>query len=161
MFLIFLAGLVSMPEDQMNAARILRASFWHQLRLLIIPMMKPVIVIALIIRAIETFKIFDAAWILTRGGPGEASTTISVFLFRETFQGTRWGFSSSVAILVLIFVSLAALRAIRPIEQAQEESLEELLVSEGRSTAEEEQRRLERAAQDRSPPPTSLPRGRR
>lgn len=150
MFLIFLAGLVSMPEDQMNAARILRASFWHQLRLLIIPMMKPVIVIALIIRAIETFKIFDAAWILTRGGPGEASTTISVFLFRETFQGTRWGFSSSVAILVLIFVSLAALRAIRPIEQAQEESLEELLVSEGRSTAEEEQRRLERAAQERA-----------
>jgi multiple sugar transport system permease protein len=148
MFLIFLAGLVSLPEDQMNAARILQAGFWHQLRLLILPMMKPVILIALIIRAIETFKLFDSAWILTRGGPGEASTTISVFLFRETFLGTRWGFSSAVAILILILVSVAALRAIRPIEQAQEESLEELLTSEGRSTAEAE-RELERAAQER------------
>ena len=148
MFLIFLAGLVSLPEDQMNAARILRAGFWHQLRLLILPMMKPVILIALIIRAIETFKLFDSAWLLTKGGPGEASTTISVFLFRETFQGTRWGFSSAAAILILIFVSIAALRAIRPIQQAQEESLEELMKAEGRSTAEEE-RELQRAAQGR------------
>jgi multiple sugar transport system permease protein len=148
MFLIFLAGLVSLPEDQMNAAKILQAGFWHQLRRLIIPMMKPVILIALIIRAIEAFKIFDSTWLLTKGGPGEASTTISVFLFRETFQGTRWGFSSAAAILILILVSLAALRAIRPIEQAQEESLEELLASEARSTADEE-KALERTAEER------------
>ena len=78
MFLILLSGLVALPEDQMNAARILGASSWHQFRYLILPMMKPIILIALIIRSIEVFKIFDAVYLLTQGGPGDASTTISV-----------------------------------------------------------------------------------
>ena len=61
MFLILLSGLVALPEDQMNQARILGASFWHQFRYLMLPMLKPIILIALIIRAIEVFKVFDAA----------------------------------------------------------------------------------------------------
>ncbi len=126
MFLIFLSGLAALPEDQMNAARILGAGFWHQLRYLILPMMKMVILIALIIRAIEAFKLFDAAYLLTRGGPGEATTNISLFLYDETQENTRWGFASSVAILVLIFVSIVGFWAVKPIERAQEETLEEL-----------------------------------
>ena len=132
MFLIFLSGLAALPEDQMNAARILGASYWHQLRYLVLPMLKPIILIALIIRAIESFKLFDAIYLLTRGGPGEATTNISIFLFDETAENTRWGFASAVAILVLIFVSVIGLRAIRPIEQAQEETLEELTGAERR-----------------------------
>jgi len=132
MFLIFLSGLAALPEDQMNAARILGASYWHQLRYLVLPMLKPIILIALIIRAIESFKLFDAIYLLTRGGPGEATTNISIFLFDETSENTRWGFASAVAILVLIFVSIIGLRAIRPIEQAQEETLGELTGAERR-----------------------------
>jgi multiple sugar transport system permease protein len=94
MFLIFLSGLVALPEDQMSQARILGAGFWHQLRYLILPMMKPIILIALIIRTIEVFKIFDSAWLLTRGGPGDATTTISVYLYRQTFINARWGYAS-------------------------------------------------------------------
>jgi multiple sugar transport system permease protein len=131
MFLILLSGLVALPEDQMNAARILGAKFWHQLRYLILPMMWPIILIAVIIRAIETFKIFDSAYLLTQGGPGDATTTISVFLYRVVIRDSqRWGYGSAVAILVLIMVSLVAIRAIRPIEAAQEESIEELFGSE-------------------------------
>jgi multiple sugar transport system permease protein len=95
-------------------------------------MLKPIILIALIIRAIESFKLFDAIYLLTRGGPGEATTNISIFLFDETSENTRWGFASAVAILVLIFVSVIGLRAIRPIEQAQEETLGELTGAERR-----------------------------
>jgi multiple sugar transport system permease protein len=128
MFLILLSGLVSLPEDQLNAARILGARFWHQFRYLVLPMMWPIILIAVIIRAIETFKIFDSAWLMTSGGPGDATTTISVFLYRNTIAETsRWGYGSAVAILVLIMVSLVAFRAIKPIEAAQEETLEELV----------------------------------
>jgi multiple sugar transport system permease protein len=131
MFLILLSGLVSLPEDQMNAARILGAKFWHQFRYLILPMMWPIILIAVIIRAIETFKIFDSAWLLTKGGPGDATTTISVYLYRETISDTtRWGYGSAVAIVVLILVSLIAIPAIRPIEAAQEETIEELVGGE-------------------------------
>ena len=127
MFLIFLSGLVALPEDQMNQARILGAGFWHQLRHLILPMMKPIILIALIIRTIEVFKIFDSAWLLTRGGPGDATTTISVYLYRQITDNYRYGYASAAAIIVLIMVSAAAIRAIRPIEAAQEETLEGLI----------------------------------
>ena len=77
MFLILLSGLVALPEDQMNAARILGAGFWHQFRYLMLPMMWPIILIAIIIRSIEVFKIFDSDWLMTTGGPGDATTTIS------------------------------------------------------------------------------------
>jgi multiple sugar transport system permease protein len=126
MFLIFLSGLAALPEDQMNAARILGAGFRHQLRYLILPMMKPIILIALIIRSIEAFKMFDPIYLLTQGGPGEATTNLSIFLFDETSANTRWGFASAVAIIVLVFVSIAGFWAIRPIERAQEETFEEL-----------------------------------
>ena len=125
MFLILLSGLVALPEDQMNAARILGAGWLFQFRHLVLPMMKPIILIALIIRAMETLKLFDAAWLMTQGGPGDATQTMSVYLYRETFIGTRWGYASAVAILVLIMVSILAMRAIRPIEAASEEIAEE------------------------------------
>jgi multiple sugar transport system permease protein len=128
MFLILLSGLAALPEDQMNAARILGARAWHQFRYLILPMMWPIILIAVIIRAIETFKIFDSAYLMTQGGPGDATTTISVYLYRVVIRDSqRWGYGSAVAILVLIMVSLVAVRAIRPIEAAQEESFEDLV----------------------------------
>jgi multiple sugar transport system permease protein len=130
MFLIFLSGLAALPEDQLNAARILGASWWQQMRHLVFPMMMPIMLIAVIIRAIETFKIFDPIYLLTTGGPGEATETISLYLFDETVNATRWGYASSVAILILIFVSVAGFWAIRPIERAQEESLEELTGAE-------------------------------
>jgi multiple sugar transport system permease protein len=136
MFLILLSGLVALPEDQMNQARILGAKFRHQFRYLILPMMWPIMLIALIIRAIEVFKVFDATFLLTGGGPGDASTTISVYLYREVILNTRWGFASAAAILILILVSVAGLWAVRPIERAQEETMEELVGGEAAAEAE-------------------------
>jgi multiple sugar transport system permease protein len=131
MFLILLSGLVALPEDQMNAARILGARPLHQFRYLILPMMWPIILIAVIIRSIEIFKIFDSDWLMTAGGPGDATTTISVYLYRITISESQlWGYGSAVAILVLIMVSVVAIRAIRPIEAAQEESFEQLVGAE-------------------------------
>ena len=70
MFLILLSGLVALPEDQLNQARILGASFWHRFRYLMLPMMWPIILIAMIIRSIEVFKVFDAPFLLTRRRAG-------------------------------------------------------------------------------------------
>ncbi len=138
MFLILLSGLVALPEDQMNQARLLGANFWHQLRYLIIPMLKPIILIALIIRSIEVFKLFDSAFILTNGGTlgGDAGQTVSVYLYQQVINDARWGYASSVAIIILIFVSAAGVFAVRPIEQAQDETLEELVGGETEFQAE-------------------------
>ena len=120
MFLILLSGILAVPEDQMNAAGILGASWRFRLQTLVIPLMKPIIIIALIIRSMEAFKLFDAAWLLTQGGPGEASTTISVLLYREAFLGSQWSYVAALAIIVMIGISVVASRAIRPLEAGQE-----------------------------------------
>jgi multiple sugar transport system permease protein len=122
MFLILLAGLMAVPEDQIQAADILGASWAQKLRHVVLPIVKPIILIALIIRAMEAFKIFDAAWLLTTGGPGEASSTISVKLYREAFQNAEWSYVAALAIVVMIFVSIAASQAIKPLERRQEGS---------------------------------------
>ncbi len=137
MFLIFLAGLAAIPEDQLNQARVLGAGWWYQFRYLMLPMMKPIILIAIIIRGMETLKLFDSAFLLTTGGPGDATENISIFLFREVIINARWGFASAVAILVLIAVSIIAFRAIRPIERAQDETMEELVGEAGRGAKDE------------------------
>lgn len=120
MFLILLAGILAVPEDQMNAANILGASWRYRLRTLVIPIMKPIILIAIIIRAMEAFKLFDAAWLLTQGGPGEASSTISVMLYRDAFLSSQWSFVAAQAIIIMIAISIVASRAIRPLEASQE-----------------------------------------
>jgi multiple sugar transport system permease protein len=127
MFLIFLSGLVALPEDQMNAARILGAGFVPQFTRLIIPMMRPILLIAVIIRAMEIFKLFDPIIIMTQGGPGTATQNLSVYFYRLTNVSGRWGYACAVALLVLIALSIVAKQAIKPIERAQNESLEELM----------------------------------
>ena len=129
MFLIFLSGLVALPEDQMNAARILGAGFWPQFTRLIIPMMRPILLIAVIIRAMEIFKLFDPIIIMTQGGPGTATQNLSVYFYRLTNVSGRWGYACAVALLVLIALSIVAKQAIKPIERAQHESLEELMTA--------------------------------
>jgi multiple sugar transport system permease protein len=119
MFLILLSGLLAVPEEQMNAARILGASWWQRLRMVALPIMKPIIIIALIIRGMEAFKIFDAAWLLTQGGPGEASSTISVKLYREAFLSAQWSSVAAMAILVMIAVSIIASQAVKPLQARQ------------------------------------------
>ncbi len=129
MFLIFLSGLVALPEDQMNAARILGAGFWPQFTRLIIPMMRPILLIAVIIRAMEVFKLFDPIYIMTQGGPGTATQNLSVYFYRLTNVSGRWGYACAVALLVLIALSIVAKQAIKPIERAQNESMEELMAA--------------------------------
>jgi multiple sugar transport system permease protein len=119
MFLILLSGLLAVPEDQLSAARILGASWWQRMRYVVLPIMKPILIIALIIRGMEAFKIFDAAWLLTQGGPGEASATISVKLYREAFLNAQWSYVAALAIVVMIVVSIVASQAVKPIEKRQ------------------------------------------
>jgi multiple sugar transport system permease protein len=89
------------------------------MRYVVLPIMKPILIIALIIRGMEAFKIFDAAWLLTQGGPGEASATISVKLYREAFLNAQWSYVAALAIVVMIAISIVASQAVKPIEKRQ------------------------------------------
>ncbi|QYZ68800.1 sugar ABC transporter permease [Neotabrizicola shimadae] len=113
MFLILLAGLVGVPDDQLKAAALLGASPWARFRTIVIPRMKTIIVIALSIRVIEAFKIFDTLYIMTGGGPGVATETISVYIYKITTQDLIWGYVAAIALFILVALSVAAVWAMK------------------------------------------------
>ena len=104
MFLIVLTGTMNLPQNQLRAAAILGASRVRIFFRIMLPMLIPVILVALLVRGVETFKIFDSVYILTRGGPGAATETISMFLYTAAFVYFRMGYVAAAALLVLVVV---------------------------------------------------------
>jgi multiple sugar transport system permease protein len=118
-FLILLAGLVGVPSDQLKAATLLGASPWQRFRTIVLPRLRTIIVIALAIRVIEIFKIFDTLFIMTGGGPGVATETISVYIYKVTTQDLIWGYVAAIALAILIVLSVAAVFAMKRMGRAQ------------------------------------------
>ncbi|MCG3210942.1 MAG: Trehalose transport system permease protein SugA [Anaerolineae bacterium] len=125
MFLILLSGLVGLPEDEMKAATILGASFWQKFRYIMLPKMKLIIVIALVIRFMEAFKIFDSIFLMTGGGPARATESISIYMYKEAFQNIRWSFAAAAAIIILVLMTIVASYALRPLQVPQSEESHE------------------------------------
>lgn len=116
MFLILLSGLVGLPEEQMRAATMLGASFWQKFRYLMLPMMKPIIVIALVIRGMEAIKIFDMIYLMTTGGPAQATESISIYMYKIAFQQVRWSYAAAAAMVILVVITVIASYALRPLQ---------------------------------------------
>ena len=113
MFLILLSGLVGVPEDQMKAATLLGANAWQRFITIALPRMKAIMVIAVAIRVIECFKIFDTLYIMTGGGPGVATETISVYIYKITTGDLIWGYVAAIALAILVVLSVACVWAMR------------------------------------------------
>lgn len=108
--LICLAGLRSIPNSIYEAAECDRASKWRQFWTITIPMVLPFLMLAVLFRGIENFKMFDLVVQLTGGGPGNTTTLTSIDLKREAFEKWRTGFSSAYA--VILFVTVFGLASI-------------------------------------------------
>lgn len=108
--LICLAGLRSIPDSIYEAAECDRASKWRQFWTITIPMILPFLMLAVLFRGIENFKMFDLVVQLTGGGPGNTTTLTSIDLKREAFEKWRTGFSSAYA--VILFVTVFGLASI-------------------------------------------------
>ena len=102
--LICLAGLRSIPEYIYEAAEVDRASNWRQFWSITLPMALPFIMLAVLFRGIENFKMFDMVNLLTGGGPGSTTEVASITLKREAFEKWRTGFSSAFAIILFVAV---------------------------------------------------------
>lgn len=113
MFLILLAGMVGVPEDQIKAATLLGAGPVQRFATIVLPRMKTIIGIALAIRVIECFKIFDTLFIMTGGGPGVATETISVYIYKIATQDLIWGYVAAIALAILIVLSIACVWALK------------------------------------------------
>jgi len=116
MFLLILTGLMNLPENQVRAAYVLGASRTRIFFKIMLPLLMPVIIVALLIRGIETFKIFDPVYILTHGGPGSATETISMFMYNGAFAYFRMGYIAAAGLLVLIVVVSICIALARPLK---------------------------------------------
>jgi multiple sugar transport system permease protein len=105
-FLLVLSGFLGAPRNQYRAAIALGASPAGAFLRVVLPHSLPVIGVALLIRGIEAFKIFDLVYILTRGGPGSATETISMYMFNGAFVFFRIGYIAAAALLVLLLIAL-------------------------------------------------------
>ena len=106
--LICLAGLRSIPDYIYEAAEVDRASPWRQFWSITLPMVLPFLMLAVLFRAIENFKMFDMVVELTSGGPGSTTELASINLKREAFEKWRTGYSSAFAIILFVTVFGAA-----------------------------------------------------
>jgi multiple sugar transport system permease protein len=102
--LICLAGLRSIPVYIYEAAEVDRASAWQQFWKITLPMVLPFIMLAVLFRGIENFKMFDMVNLLTAGGPGSTTELASIALKREAFEKWRTGYSSAFAIILFVAV---------------------------------------------------------
>jgi multiple sugar transport system permease protein len=105
--LICLAGLRSIPKDIYEAAEVDRASPWRKFWSITVPMVLPFVMLAVLFRGIENFKMFDMVNLLTNGGPGSTTELASITLKREAFE--KWTTSYSSAFAIILFVTIFGL----------------------------------------------------
>jgi len=105
-FLLFLAGLESLPQDVYEAAEIDGASFWQELAYVTLPMMLPTILVTLVFRIVVAFKVFDEVYLLTSGGPGTATEVVSFTIYQRFFTEDRIGYGSAMSVAVIFIVAL-------------------------------------------------------
>jgi multiple sugar transport system permease protein len=105
MFLLLTAGLHSLPSEPFEAARVDGAGRFSSFRYLTLPLMRNIIIIALIFRAIDAFDTFDIIWVLTNGGPGTASQTLTIYSYFQSFRWFNFGYGAALSVLMLLTVA--------------------------------------------------------
>ncbi len=121
MFLILLAGLQSLPQEPFEAARVDGAGAWRSFVDLTLPMMRPVLAIAIVLRTIDAFGTFDQVFVLTRGGPGEATKLVSIYGYDTAFKFQQTGYASAMFVTVGLIVLAMALTAVRLLQKEAQE----------------------------------------
>jgi multiple sugar transport system permease protein len=106
--LMLLAGLQSLPDEPYEAARIDGASPIQSFFYLTLPLLKPIILVTLLWRFIDTFRIFDVVYLLTAGGPARATETVSIYIYRYGFQSFNLGVSAASSFIMLLIMLVVA-----------------------------------------------------
>ncbi|MBN8920868.1 MAG: sugar ABC transporter permease, partial [Rhizobiales bacterium] len=101
-FLIFLSGFSALPKQLINAARVMGASPWQIFWRVQLPLLKPAIVIAVIIRSMEALKMFDPVVLLTFGGPGTSTQTVAYYLWEQVWVFNKFSFGAAASIILLL-----------------------------------------------------------
>lgn len=116
MFLLLLAALSNVDQSQLEAAELDGAGFWRRFRLIVLPAIWPVMAIAVLIRALDLFRLFDVVWALTRGGPGTRTETISIYAYVKGFQQFETSYTAAMAFMVIVILAVSVTLVLRRME---------------------------------------------
>lgn len=111
--LLLLAGLQNIDTSLYEAARIDGASAWRQFRHVTLPLLKPAVLVALIFRTLDAFRVFDLIYALTGGGPGTSTEPIALYTFNALLQNLQFGYGSALSVIVFVVTFGLALLYIR------------------------------------------------
>ncbi len=105
LMLVLYAGLQSFDASLLEAAQIDGATWWQRVRYVVLPMMKPLIVFVVAIRVMDAFRFFDLVYVLTNGGPGTATETITLYTYQLAFRMLEIGRASALGVITLLVVA--------------------------------------------------------
>jgi multiple sugar transport system permease protein len=116
MFLIFLAALSNVDRSLIEAAQIDGAGYWTIFVRIALPIIKPVLLIALLIRGLDLVRLFDIVWVLTRGGPGTRTETISIYAYVQGFQQFQISYTAAMAFVFILILTAIVFVLLRRME---------------------------------------------
>jgi len=108
-FIIVIAGLQALPSEVLEASRIDGANWWQQIFLVKLPMIKSILVIALLMRLIDVFRALEVMYIMTGGGPGRSTELLSLHIYNRAFATQQLGYASAISVLLIAIVFLLSL----------------------------------------------------
>ncbi len=111
--ILLLAGLKMIPGDLYQAARIDGAGVWPIFLKITLPLLMPVILVVLIFRTLDAFRIFDAVYVLTGGGPANTTETLSIYAYKVLFQTLQFGYGSTLSVVVFLCTGAITVLSLR------------------------------------------------
>jgi multiple sugar transport system permease protein len=119
MFLVLLAGLQAIPQEPYEAAIVDGSSAWQTFRHLTLPLLKPAILIALLLRTMDLLRVFDQIFILTEGGPGFSTETVSLYIYRTAFRFFDFGYAAAMSFVLLLLTNVISVGYIRLLQRQE------------------------------------------
>lgn len=111
-FLLLLGGLEGLDQSVIEAAETDGATYLQLVRRIILPMMKPVIFVTLAFKAVDSFLVFDFVWIMTQGGPGNATQVVSTYTYKYAFGQLNYGYGAALSIITLFVSAVLSIVAV-------------------------------------------------
>jgi ABC-type sugar transport system permease subunit len=99
---LYLAGLQNVDPTLIDASRVDGASNWQAFRHVILPLLSPITIVVVVISVIDSLRSFDLIFVMTRGGPGNASTVLANFMYIEAFNNYRMGYGAAIAVILFL-----------------------------------------------------------
>lgn len=118
--LLLMAGLQTIDRDLYKSAKVDGASGWYIFRRITIPLLMPVILIVLIFRTLDAFRVFDSIYVLTGGGPANTTETLSIYAYKVLFQTLQFGYGSTISFAIFICVGIITILYVRLLRRGME-----------------------------------------